>query len=59
MLENLLGPFRVAIIYFVSGIGGNLFSALCAPNKGGSVGASTSIFGLIATLVRIRLLTAK
>lgn len=51
MLENLLGPLRVAGIYFVSGIGGNLFSALCYPSKFGSVGASTSIFGLIATLV--------
>jgi membrane associated rhomboid family serine protease len=52
MLENLLGPLRVAGIYFVAGIGGNLFSALCYPSKFGSVGASTSIFGLIATLVR-------
>jgi rhomboid protease GluP len=53
MLESLLGPLRVAGIYFVSGIGGNLFSALCYPTKFGSVGASTAIFGLIATLVRI------
>lgn len=53
MLENLLGPLRVAGIYFVAGIGGNLFSALCYPSKGGSVGASTAIFGLIATLLAI------
>lgn len=51
MLEQLLGPLRVASIYFVAGIGGNLFSALCNPSKFGAVGASTSLFGLIATLV--------
>ncbi len=53
MLENLLGSFRVAVIYFLAGIGGNLFSALCYPSKFGSVGASTSIYGLIATLLAI------
>lgn len=54
MLENLLGPLRVALIYFVSGIGGNLFSALCDPNPLKiAVGASTSIFGLISTLLAI------
>jgi len=50
MLESVMGPFRVAMLYLVSGIGGNLFTALCSPDKP-SVGASTSIFGLLACLL--------
>jgi membrane associated rhomboid family serine protease len=50
MLESVLGPFRVAILYVVSGIGGILFSCLCDPNAR-SVGASTAIFGLLGGLV--------
>lgn len=53
MLESLLGPARVAAIYFISGIGGNIFSALCYPSKVMAVGASTSIFGLVATLLAV------
>jgi len=52
-LEAVLGPMRVAAIYFASGIGGNIFSALCYPSKGASVGASSSIFGLVGTLLAI------
>ena len=53
MLESLLGPLRVASIYIVAGIGGNIFSALCYPSKSLAVGASTSIFGLIATIIAL------
>jgi hypothetical protein len=40
---------RLRIMDYFS-IGGNLFTALCSPDKI-SVGASTSIFGLLACLV--------
>ena len=53
MLESLLGPMRVAAIYFASGIGGNIFSALCNPDKDAAVGASTSLFGLVGTLIAL------
>jgi membrane associated rhomboid family serine protease len=53
MLESLLGPMRVAAIYFASDIGGNIFSALCNPSKYESVGASTALFGFIGTLISI------
>lgn len=53
MLENILGTFRVAAIYFIAGLGGNIFSALCYPSKSLAVGASTSIFGLIATIIAL------
>eukprot|EP00347_Sterkiella_histriomuscorum_P024243 403331813 len=58
MLESIMGPFRVGLLYLVSGIGGNLFSALCAPDKL-SVGASTSIFGLLACLLSLVLVNWK
>jgi membrane associated rhomboid family serine protease len=61
MLESVLGPIRVAILYMAAGyfelffnnkyrIGGNLFSSLCAYNET-AVGASTAIFGLLSALV--------
>jgi membrane associated rhomboid family serine protease len=53
MLEGLLGPMRVAAIYILSGIGGNLFSALCNPSKPAAVGASTGIFGFVGTLIAL------
>ena len=34
-------------------VGGNIFSALCYPSKALAVGASTSIFGLISTIVAL------
>jgi len=49
MLESLLGPLKVCLIYIVAGIGGNMFSALCA--NGDAVGASTSLFGLIGCVI--------
>jgi len=44
-LEKGLGFFRMAFIYTMSGIGGNLLSALFLPRIL-EVGASSSIFGL-------------
>ena len=48
------GTVNMIIIYFVSGIGGNLFSSLLSDNIGNklmtlAVGASTCIFGIIAS----------
>ena len=42
-----LGFWRFSILYVLSGIGGNLFSALCDNRK--SCGASTAIYGLIGS----------
>jgi rhomboid protease GluP len=49
MLESIMGPFRIGLLYIVSGIGGIAFSCLCS--LGDSVGASTAIFGLFGGLV--------
>ena len=45
MLENIQGKVRFAIIYFVSGIAGNIAFALFA--NGSAVGASGAIFGML------------
>lgn len=45
MLENLQGKVRFAILYFVSGIFGNVAFALFA--NGSAVGASGAIFGML------------
>ena len=44
-VETIVGTVRLALLYCVSGIGGNIFSALISDNL--SVGASTCIFGLL------------
>jgi membrane associated rhomboid family serine protease len=48
-LENYLGPFKFLLIYFVSMIGGNLFSLFVHRNHSDykSVGASGAVNGLI------------
>lgn len=46
-IEASLGPFKTAFIYIMSGIGGNMASAIFLPNLP-EVGASSSIFGLVA-----------
>jgi membrane associated rhomboid family serine protease len=46
-IESSLGPLRTAFIYLVSGVGGNIASAIFLPNLP-EVGASSSIFGLVA-----------
>ncbi|GAB4540452.1 MAG: hypothetical protein Fur002_07150 [Anaerolineales bacterium] len=45
-LETQLGHTRFALLYFLSGFAGNVFSFLLT--DGYSVGASTAVFGLIA-----------
>lgn len=44
-VETIVGTWKLASIYCISGIGGNIFSALISDNL--SVGASTCIFGLL------------
>mmetsp|Transcript_82058 Transcript_82058/g.123208 ORF Transcript_82058/g.123208 Transcript_82058/m.123208 type:complete len:83 (+) Transcript_82058:293-541(+) len=44
-LESTIGTYRTIILYFLSGIGGILFSSLI--NSYISVGASTAIFGIL------------
>eukprot|EP01017_Pseudomicrothorax_dubius_P030292 TRINITY_DN3766_c0_g1_i1.p1 TRINITY_DN3766_c0_g1~~TRINITY_DN3766_c0_g1_i1.p1 ORF type:complete len:302 (+),score=88.24 TRINITY_DN3766_c0_g1_i1:74-979(+) len=46
-IEDKTGSVRIMIIYFISGIGGNLFSSLIS--SGISVGASTAVFGLLGS----------
>ena len=45
-LENGLGCWKLFTLYFVSSIGGVLFSCVCNP-LAYSVGTSTAIFGMI------------
>lgn len=49
-LERVIGTIRIAILYVLSGIGGNLFSAVMAP-KIVSVGASSSLYGFYGLLL--------
>eukprot|EP00347_Sterkiella_histriomuscorum_P024315 403331557 len=46
-LESTIGFFNFTILYFLSGIGGILFSSLASDAT--SVGASTAIFGLMGS----------
>jgi membrane associated rhomboid family serine protease len=45
-LEKKIGILRLAIIYFASGIFGNVLGANFAPNGAASVGCSGSLFGI-------------
>jgi membrane associated rhomboid family serine protease len=47
-VEKKMGSLRFAIIYFISGIFGNITSANFAPNGSASVGCSGSLLGIIA-----------
>ncbi|KAL1452942.1 hypothetical protein WDU94_007124 [Cyamophila willieti] len=49
-LEKLTGSFRIGIIYFGSGIGGNLASAIFVPYRA-DVGPAGAHFGLLACLI--------
>lgn len=49
-LEKLIGPIRIAIIYIMSGIAGNLASAIFVPYRA-EVGPAGSQFGLLACLL--------
>ena len=48
--ERMCGPLRMAILYFGSGIIGNLASAIFVPFRAES-GPAGSLFGLLASLV--------
>jgi len=45
----MVGFYHTAAVYFVSGIGGNLFSSFWAMDN--SIGASTSDFGILTGLL--------
>ncbi|KAJ5069644.1 rhomboid-related [Anaeramoeba ignava] len=49
-LERYFGGLRIAIIYFLTGISGNLLSAIFLPNVV-SVGSSSALFGLLGFMV--------
>jgi rhomboid protease GluP len=49
LIEAELGIVKTSSIYFLSSIGGGLFSLLI--NKGNTVGASVAIFGLLGSYV--------
>lgn len=46
MLEGMVGFRQTALLYLASGVGGNLFSALCQDTN--NVGASTAVCGILA-----------
>ena len=49
-IEHSFGPLRTFLIYMVSGIGGNIFSALI--DQGSTkAGASTSLYGVIGVII--------
>lgn len=43
-IEYTIGAFRSFILYFITAVGANIFSALCAPDAT-KAGASTCLFG--------------
>ena len=49
-IEKLIGAFRVGVIYMLSGIGGNLASAVFVPYRA-EVGPGGCQFGLLACLI--------
>lgn len=57
-LEQELGKFKYLVLYFLSGLGGNLLSAVVEIETGNiavSAGASGAIFGVIGALLFIAL----
>lgn len=50
-LEPTVGFKHTAVVYILSGIGGNMLSADCSPDDMG-VGASGAIFGMNSAMVR-------
>lgn len=51
LLEGMVGFFHTCLLYFASGIGANIFSSVCQFEGKPSVGASTSINGLLTGLL--------
>jgi rhomboid protease GluP len=54
LIEHQLGLTKTTLLYWLSSIGGGLFSQLI--NKGNTVGASVAIFGLLGAYVLLSLL---
>jgi len=52
-LERIVGPRRMATIYVVSGLAGNLLTLLLAPPGTVSAGASGALFGILGALMAI------
>jgi len=46
-IENMTGFWKMAVMYILSGVGGNIFAAIMDPETL-SCGASSSIYGLVA-----------
>lgn len=62
MIEKEVGHVRYGVLYFLSGIGGNLLSlwAKAASNDGaGSIGASGAVFGLDGALLAMVLFSGR
>ncbi len=53
VLENRLGKYKFAVIYFLSGISGGLLSVYMNEPMAFSVGASGAVFGLFGAFVAI------
>lgn len=51
LVERMYGPWRLAALYFFSGIAGNLFSLVSHQGLAVSGGASGAIFGVYAALL--------
>jgi membrane associated rhomboid family serine protease len=51
-VEHTFGPWKTLLMYFVSGIAGNLFSLACQPvSISLKAGASTSLYGMIGVVL--------
>ena len=62
MIEKEVGHIRYTIIYFLSGIGGNLLSLavkLLTYDAAGSIGASGAVFGLDGVLLALILFSGR
>lgn len=51
LVERMYGPLRFAVIYFLGGVAGNLFSLVSHHGQAVSGGASGAIFGLYGALL--------
>lgn len=51
-MERMIGPFRLAVIYVGSGVGGNLASAAFVPYRA-EVGPAGSILGVMASCITV------
>lgn len=49
-IEYTYGVGKTLVIYLLSGIGGNIFSALVSPS-GVKAGASTALYGIIGVII--------